>query len=153
MRALGSVGISKRGLIRVHEPKTVLGEAPNLFFDGEEKPVVEISHNRNLLQMTVDSGGEYTVLNASFRNAMTIEEARKLQNKSEVLSGASGTARRQIQGIPNPRIEVLDKPVHLTKVSLLPEGPRKSHDDGIIGMDALWSGFHIDFEAMRLGMD
>jgi hypothetical protein len=46
-----------------------------------------------------------------------------------------------------------DDPATLQKVSLEPEAPPNSHDDGVLGMDALWGGFRIDFEAMRLELD
>ena len=38
------------------------------------------------------------------------------------------------------------------KVALLAEAPKGDarYRDGVIGMDALWSGFLLDFEAMRL---
>jgi predicted aspartyl protease len=153
IRALGRVAISKRGLVRVHQPEPDGESGPNLFFDGEEKLVVEISHNRHSLQMTLDTGANNTHLSASFRNALDPDEIRALQDKSEALAGASGTIQRQIQAVRKLRLEILDKPVNLRKVSLASEGPGKSRDDGIIGMDALWGGFHIDFEAMRLELD
>jgi predicted aspartyl protease len=150
LRALGSVGVSKEGFIRMHDSRTAAPGSPNLFFDWEYKGVVEISHARHLLQMVVDTGANDTVLYPSFRNAMTREEVRKLQNMHEIRAGAGGSIQ---QRVPTLRIEFFEKPVTLQKLSLEPKAPRPIDFDGVIGMDALWAGFHIDFEAMRLELD
>jgi predicted aspartyl protease len=153
MRALGTVAISSDGLIRMHESRTAVAETPNLFFDGEEKAVVETSHNQHLLQVVVDTGANDTTLYPSFRDAMTREEVRKLQKRRETRAGAGGSVRRRVQGIPSLRLDLFDKPVTLKKISLEPEAPPNSHHDGVIGMDAFWGGFRVDFDSMRLELD
>jgi hypothetical protein len=103
--------------------------------------------------MFLDTGANGTVLYPSFRNAMSREETLKLQNKRERLAGAGGSIQRQAQRLPALHLELLDRPVNLRKISIEPEAPPNSHDDGVIGMDALWGGFRIDFDAMRLELD
>jgi hypothetical protein len=152
LRSLGSVGISKEGTVRIHDRQAAAPGAANLFFDGED-PFVEIGHDRHLLQMFIDTGANTTVIYPSFRFALTREEIRRLQTKRERRAGAGGSIQRQAQRLPALRLDLLDKPVDLKKVSLEPEAPPNSHDDGVIGMDALWGGFRIDFEAMRLELD
>ncbi|HEY7387679.1 MAG TPA: pepsin/retropepsin-like aspartic protease family protein [Bryobacteraceae bacterium] len=152
LRSLGSVGISKEGMVRMREGQNHAQGAPNFFFDGED-PVAEISHDGHLLQMFVDTGANATVLYPSFRNAMTGEETQKLHTKRERRAGAGGSIQRRAQQIPALRLDFLDKPVDLKKVSIEPEAPPNSHDDGVIGMDALSGGFRIDFDAMRLELD
>jgi hypothetical protein len=41
------------------------------------------------------------------------------------------------------------------KLSLLSTAPMGNgrYRDGVIGMDALWSGFRLDFDAMRLDVE
>jgi hypothetical protein len=60
--------------------------------------------------------------------------------------------QRKAELVPALRIEVFETSVNLRKLSLLPEVPTGSdrYRDGVIGMDALWSGFLLDFDAMTL---
>jgi hypothetical protein len=53
------------------------------------------------------------------------------------------------------RIEVLGKAIDLKKRSLLSAAPTGNgrYRDGVIGMDALRSGFRLDFDAMRLEVE
>jgi hypothetical protein len=53
------------------------------------------------------------------------------------------------------RIEVLGKATDLKKLSLLSAAPigNGRYRDGVIGMDALRSGFRLDFDAMRLEVE
>ena len=50
------------------------------------------------------------------------------------------------------RFEILGTPVSLKNVSMLPGLPKGENRlrDGVVGMDALWNGFLLDFDAMRL---
>lgn len=114
---------------------------------------MEISHDGKLLQMTVDTGSNDTMIKSSFRSALTGDEMRDLRNISEIRGGASGEVRQKIQMLPRLRLDLLDHRVNLKKIRLPPDGPGLSRDDGIIGMDALWGGFRIDFETMRLELE
>lgn len=52
------------------------------------------------------------------------------------------------------RFEILGTPIGLMKVSMLPEQPKGGNRfrDGVVGMDALWNGFLLDFDAMCLAI-
>ena len=154
LRALRRVEISNNGLVRIHLHEAVSGRAPNLFFD-EASPIVEIHHGQHRLQMFLDTGANASVLYPSFRNALTREETFRLKTKREKVAGAGGMINRKTELVPTLRIEVLETSVNLRKVSLLPEMPtgNNRYRDGVIGMDALRSGFLLDFDAMRLEVE
>jgi hypothetical protein len=127
---------------------------PNLFFDGAS-PIVEVEHNQHRLQMFLDTGANATVLYPSFLDAIGRDENLKLRTRREKFAGAGGVIQRKIEVVPTLGIEVLGKPISLRKLSLLPEAPpgNSHYLDGVMGMDALWSGFRLDFDAMRLEIE
>jgi predicted aspartyl protease len=151
LRALSRVEISNNGLVRIHPHEAVSEGTPNLFFD-EASPIVEINHGQHRLQMFLDTGANASVLYPSFRDALTREETFRLRTKREKTAGAGGVIKRKTELIPTLRIEVFETSVNLRKLSLLPEMPtgNNRYRDGVIAMDALWSGFLLDLDAMRL---
>jgi hypothetical protein len=127
---------------------------PNLFFDGAS-PIVEVEHNQHRLQMFLDTGANATVLYPSFRDALGRGENLRLRTKRETQAGSGGVIHRKTEVVPTLGIEVLGKPISLRKISLLPEAPPGNghYRDGVMGMDALWGGFRLDFDAMRLEIE
>ena len=71
------------------------------------------------------------------------------------MAGAGGGLRRKTEVVRTLRIEVLGKAIDLKKLSLLSAAPMGNgrYRDGVIGMDALWGGFRLDFDAMRLEVE
>jgi hypothetical protein len=151
LRALRRVEISNSGVMRVQAREKTPEGAPNLFFD-EASPMVEVDHRQHHLQMFLDTGANASVLYRSARNAIDREEHLKLRTKHEKVGGAGGIIRRKTQFVPALEIEVLGQGLILKNLSLLSETPRGDdrYRDGVIGMDALWSGFRLDFDAMRM---
>ncbi len=154
LRALGRLGISSDGAIGIHPGETASREMPNLFFD-DDSPIVEISHAGHRLQMFLDTGANDSTLYPSSRNALTHEETLQLRTRREKTAGAGGMIKRKAIMVPALRIEFFETPINLRKLSLLPEAPAGSsrYRDGVIGMDALWGGFLLDFTAMRLEVE
>jgi predicted aspartyl protease len=154
LRALRRVEISSAGLLRVHSRETIPQGTPNLFFD-EASPIVEIDRDQHRLQMFLDTGANASVLYPSFLDALGHDESLRLRTKREKLAGAGGVIQRKTQVVPTLGIEILGKPISLRKVSLLSGAPPGNgrYRDGVIGMDALWSGFRLDFDAMRLEIE
>ncbi len=154
LRALGRVAISSTGLVRVHAQDAIAQGAPNMFFD-EESPIVEVVHDQHRLQMFLDTGANAGVLYPSFREAVGRDENPRLRTKREKVAGAGGVIERKTEVVPTLGIEIFGKPIRLKKLSLLPEAPPGSgrYRDGVIGMDALWGGFRLDFDAMRLEIE
>jgi predicted aspartyl protease len=154
LRALRRLEISNAGLFRVHPRETIPEETPNLFFDGAS-PIVEVDHGQHRLQMFLDTGANATVLYPSFLDAVGRDENLRLQTKREKLAGAGGIIQRTTEVVPALEIEIFGKLISLTKLSLLSEAPpgNARYRDGVIGMDALWSGFRLDFDAMRLELE
>jgi hypothetical protein len=154
LRAVGRIEIPKNGLARIRPRGAVSAESPNLFFD-EVSPIVEIGHGQRRLQMFLDTGANSTVLYPSVRDALSATETSSIRTRREKTAGAGGTIERKTEVVPKLRIEFFETPVNLKKVSLLPEMPtgNKKYRDGVVGMDALWSGFRLDFDAMRLEVE
>ena len=151
IRALGSVGISSAGDVRVHAGVAAPVGAPNLFFDGDLS-IVEVDHSQRHLQMLLDTGANETSLYHSFRDGLSREETARIRSKREKRAGAGGAIQIRAEVVPALRFEILGTPVSLKKVSMLPEQPKGENGfrDGVVGMDALWNGFLLDFDAMRL---
>jgi hypothetical protein len=65
IRALGSMAVSARGVVRIHSdsPK-VHQSAPNIFFDWLT-PIVEVRHAGRAVPMKLDTGGDTTYLYSS----------------------------------------------------------------------------------------
>jgi predicted aspartyl protease len=154
LRTLSRVEISNTGIIRVHPQQTLPQRAANLFFDAAS-PIVEVDHDQHHLQMFLDTGANDTVLYPSFREALGRQEELRLRTKREKVAGAGGVIQRKTEVVPMLRIEVLGKAIDLKKLSLLSAAPigNGRYRDGVIGMDALWSGFRLDFDAMRLEVE
>jgi predicted aspartyl protease len=154
LRALSRVEISNAGLIRVRPQATLSQRPPNLFFD-DASPIVEVDHDQHHLQMFLDTGANDTVLYPSFRDALEGQEKLRLRTKREKVAGAGGAMQRNTEVVPTLRIEVLGKAINLKKLSLLSAAPMGNghYRDRVIGMDALWSGFRLDFDAMRLEVE
>lgn len=153
IRALGRVGLSGAGDVRVHVGVAAPPGAPNLFFDGDSA-MVGVDHGLRHLQMHLDTGANDTTLYPSFRDALSRQETAKIRSKREKRAGAGGTIQIRAEMIPLLRFEILGTPVNLKKVSILPEQPKgeSRFRDGVVGMDALWNGFLLDFDAMRLAI-
>jgi predicted aspartyl protease len=154
LRALRRVEISNAGMLRILPRETIPQGTPNLFFD-EASPIVEVDHGQHRLQMFLDTGANATVLYPSFLDALGRDEHSRLRTKREKLAGAGGVIQRKTEVVPALGIEVLGQLIGLKNLSLLPEAPPGSarYRDGVIGMDALWSGFRLDFDAMRLEIE
>jgi predicted aspartyl protease len=151
---LRRVEISNTGIIRMYPPQTLPQRAANLFFD-DASPIVEVDHDQHQLQMFLDTGANDSVLYPSFREALGRQEQLRLQTKREKVAGAGGVIQRKTEVVPMLRIEILGKAIDLKKLSLLSVAPigNGRYRDGVIGMDALWSGFQLDFDAMRLEVE
>ncbi len=149
LRALGRLEISKAGLVRIRRHQSDAG-TPNLFFQ-DESPIVEIGHDGHRVQMFLDTGANESLLYPSFRSALSREEQERLRKKHDKTAGVGGLIERTIDLVPRLRIEFSGTAVNLKRVSLLPEQPAGSgrDRDGVVGMDALWNGFVLDFDAMR----
>jgi len=151
LRAFGRVAVARDGSVHIHPHDSTPAGAPNLFLDGES-PIVEIAHGGHRLQMFLDTGANATTLFPAFRAAMTAEERSTLKTRKERVGGAGGVLQRKVTTVPLLQIEISGTAVNLKKLSLLPEMPQGDarYRDGVIGMDALWSGFLLDFDSMRL---
>jgi predicted aspartyl protease len=151
LRALRRVEISSAGVMRVQARERTPEGAPNLYFD-EASPIVEVDHSQHHLQMFLDTGANASILYRSALNAIGREEHLKLRTKREKVGGAGGIITRKTQFAPTLEIEVLGQRLILKNLSLLSETPPGNgrYRDGVIGMDALWSGFRLDFGAMRM---
>jgi predicted aspartyl protease len=154
LRALSRLEISSTGLIRVYPHETLPQRTSNLFFD-EASLIVEVGHDQHNLQMFLDTGANATVCYPSFREALGRQEKMRLRTKREKVAGAGGTIQRKTEVVPAVRIEILGKAIDLRKLSLLSAAPIGigRYRDGVIGMDALLSGFKLDFDAMRLEIE
>jgi hypothetical protein len=67
-------------------------------------------------------------------------------------NAAGEMVKRTTDVLPTLRLEFLDRTIDLRKVSVLPRQPEGTagHRDGVLGMDALASGFTLDFRTMQL---
>ena len=102
--------------------------------------------------MLLDTGANLSTLYASFREALTEGEIDALTTTDEQVGGAGELIVRRTAVVPTPRLSVAGRPLPLSNVSLLttaPEGDAR-YRDGVLGVDALRSGFMLDFRAMQL---
>jgi len=154
LRALGCVGISAKGVIRIQKDSGNVEGDPNLFFDGLS-PIIEVSHGGHLLQMLLDTGANKGYLYPSFRDALEPEERTKVRRQSETRGGAGGIIRQMAEIVPTLQLQIAGKVVRLKKVSLRQQQPTGTggYLDGLIGLDALMGGFTLDFRAMHLRLD
>jgi predicted aspartyl protease len=153
IRGLGRVGITSAGDVRVHTGVAASTGPPNLFFDGDSS-IVEVNHGQHRPQMHFDTGANDTSLYPLFREALSRKETARIRSTREKRAGAGGSIQIQAEMVPTLRFDILGAPVNLKKVSLLREQPKGENRfrDGVVGMDALWNGFLLDFDAMRLAI-
>lgn len=157
IRALGRVGISRDGMVRIHPPEAAAAgvqDGPNLFFDSQT-PVVELSHGERRLQMVFDTGAFSSEFYPSFRGALSSEEASGIRHARQKVTGVGGTiVKRKIEQLPELWVDVMGRRLTIRKANftpLLDDGKR--YWDGVIGIDALEGGFLLDFQAMRVTLD
>jgi len=153
LRALGRVGITANGDLRIEPERTERG-APNLFLDGWSA-IVDVRHGERRTRMFLDSGANVSLLYRSFRPALTADEIAGLAAKEEQVGGAGEVITRKTEAVPMLRLFVSGQPLDLSDISLLatePQGDAR-YRDGVIGADGLRGGFTLDFRAMRLILD
>jgi len=153
IRALRRVGIAANGDLRI-EPGRAARGTPNLFFDGLS-PILEVRHDDRRMQMFLDTGANASLLYRSFRSALTTDEIAGLTAREEQTGGAGEILVRRTEAVRTLRLFVSGRPTNLSDVSLLttaPEGDAR-YRDGVLGTDALRSGFMLDFRAMQLRLD
>ena len=154
LRALGTVGISEKGTVRIENKDEGAHGDPNLFFD-EMSPIVETRRAGHRLEMLLDTGANKSAAYPSLRAALEREELSGIKIKQDTSGGAGGIVHRTINMIPSLRLEILDRTVDLMNLTLLLKQPpgAVSYRDGVIGMDALRGGFTLDFRCMQLRLD
>ena len=105
--------------------------------------------------MFLDSGANATSVYPSFRKALSTGEIATLATKREKTGGAGGVVARKVAVLPTLRLQILDRTVDLSNISLLARQPTGNarYRDGVIRMDALLGGFTLDFRAMQLRLD
>jgi hypothetical protein len=99
--------------------------------------------------MTLDTGGTTTYLYASFRETLTTEERAKLNRQNRRFGGAGGSIKVETELLPKLELELPGRTVGLSEVALRSDTPNAC-SDGLLSVDALKSGFAIDFNTMRL---
>lgn len=153
LRALGCVGISRDGRVRVESQKPASTGQPNLFLDGADL-IVDARHGNHRLQIFLDTGANASFLYASLRNSLSKEELAELGTKRDTTGGAGGIVSRKTEVIPSLHLEILGHTLELKDVSMLlkPDAGRNSRD-GVLGMDGLQDGFTLDFRNMQLRLD
>ena len=154
LRALGTVGISAEGTVRIETKAAAEPGEPNVFFDGLS-PIVETRHAGRRLAMLLDTGANKSTAYPSLRAALTRDELSGLKIKQDTSGGAGGIAQRTINLIPALGLEILDRTAQLTNLALLLKQPTgdASYRDGVLGMDALMGGFTLDFRSMQFRLD
>jgi hypothetical protein len=148
MRALGCVGISAGGAVRLQDDCARPGD-PNLFFDGLT-PIVEVEHSDSKVRLAFDTGSQSTYFYSSFRDTLTAEQIRGLTTKQTVFAGLGGRRRMETDIITNVQLDLDDVVVPLKNAVLRRE---PSSTDGLLGMDVLGLGFVVDFRSMRVSLD
>ena len=154
LRALGSVGISAAGMVRMDTKMTAKPGEPNMFFDGLS-PIVEARHAGQRLAMLLDTGANKSTAYPSLRASLSPGELSALKIKQDTSGGAGGITQRTINLIPALGLEILDRTAALTNLALLLKQPTGdgSNRDGVLGMDALMGGFTLDFRSMQFRLD
>ncbi|HZL25905.1 MAG TPA: retropepsin-like aspartic protease [Acidobacteriaceae bacterium] len=150
IRALGSIAVSARGMVRIHSDSTKPRSEPNMFFDGLT-PIVEAIHAGRAVPMTLDTGGTTTYLYSSFREILTPEERAKLSRQNRRFGGVGGSIKIETELLPKLELELPGRTVGLIGVAL--RSDTNPFSDGLLGIDALKGGFAIDFNTMRLELD
>ena len=154
LRALGRVSMSAKGVVRIEAKGASAEGEPNLFLDGWDL-IVDVRHGDRRLEMNLDTGANATSLNPSSRDALKPDEIASLKTERDKTAGAGGVMTRKTQVLPTFRLDILKRTEELTKVTVVGQQPTgdKSYRDGTLGMDALMSGFTLDFRAMQLRLD
>jgi predicted aspartyl protease len=154
LRALGRVSMSAKGVVRIEAKGASADAEPNLFLDGWDL-IVDVRHGDRRLEMNLDTGANATSLNPSSRDALKPDEIASLKTERDKTAGAGGVMTRKTQVLPTFRLDILGRTEELTKVTVVGQQPTgdKSYRDGTLGMDALMSGFTLDFRAMQLRLD
>jgi predicted aspartyl protease len=154
LRALGRVSMSAKGVVRIEAKGASAEGEPNLFLDGWDL-IVDVRHGDRRLEMNLDTGANATSLNPSSRDALKPDEIASLKSERDKTAGAGGVMTRKTQVLPTFRLDILGRAEELTKVTVVGQQPTgdKSYRDGTLGMDALMSGFTLDFRAMQLRLD
>jgi len=154
LRALGHVAISAKGVVRIQTKGASADGEPNLFLDGWDL-IMDVRHGGRRLEMDLDTGANATSVSPSFRDALMPDEIASLKSKRDQTAGAGGMVTRKTQVLPTLRLDILGRTEELTKVSQVGQQSTgdKSYRDGTLGMDALISGFTLDFRAMQLRLD
>jgi predicted aspartyl protease len=154
LRALGRVSMSAKGVVRIEAKGASADAEPNLFLDGWDL-IVDVRHGDRRLEMNLDTGANATSLNPSSRDALKPDEIASLKSERDKTAGAGGVMTRKTQVLPTLRLDILGRTEELTKVTVVGQQPTgdKSYRDGTLGMDALMSGFTLDFRAMQLRLD
>ncbi|HWD98495.1 MAG TPA: aspartyl protease family protein [Bryobacteraceae bacterium] len=151
IRALGVSQMSAKGLLLIGAGKAAAQQEPDLFFD-ELRSIVEIRHGGQPLQLYLDTGATRTDSYPSIRSALSGDEQVHLRKKREKAAGAGGMVRRAVVKIPQLRFELAGRNIDLKNVDLFYKQPSGGlqYYDGVLGMDALASGFTLDYRTMRL---
>jgi hypothetical protein len=155
IRALGSIAVSARGVVRIHSDSPKIHQSdPNIFFDGLTA-IVAVRHAGRTVPMYLDTGGDTTYLYSSFRETLTPEERAKLMRQRRGFTGVGGSVKVETELVPQLELELPGRTVGLRKVSLRLDSPPpgNGYSDGLLGMDALKGGFTVDFRTMRFEMD
>jgi len=154
IRLLGCVDVSSDGALTFGcGAKTPQGP-PNFFFDGFA-PIVQVLHLGHSLQMALDTGSHSTLLFPSVRDALAQWEQSQLTSPGAAsLAGAGGSVRVQAVTVPSIQLEVLGRSVYLQGTKMISQTPAGGTGgrDGILGIDALAGGFHMDFRAMQFSL-
>lgn len=154
LRALGCVGISAIGEVRIERKETGAVGEPNLFLDALY-PIVEARHGGQRLEMFLDTGANASFGYPSLRETLMPVEIARLKRKRDKTGAVGGTVSRKTEVAPTLRLEILGRSVELTNFSLLLKQLTgdSSYRDGVLGMDGLSGGFMLDFRAMQLRLD
>jgi hypothetical protein len=107
------------------------------------------------MQMFLDTGLNESFLYRSFRSALTKDEIAALTAKDDKGAGIGEVIATRTEAVRTLRLSLPGRAVDLSNVSLLttaPEGDAR-YRDGVLGTDALRSGFTLDFRAMQLRLE
>jgi tetratricopeptide (TPR) repeat protein len=154
IRFLGSVKVSAQGEVRIQGDHSRAPGDPNMFLDGFD-PLVEARHSNQRLQMFLDTGANSTNAYPSLRESLSKDETAELKETQDRTGGAGGTVTREAEVLPILRLSILGATVGIKKATFSLEQPSgdKGRRDGVLGTDALASGFSLDFRAMRLQIE
>jgi hypothetical protein len=105
--------------------------------------------------MFLDTGANSTNAYPSLRESLSKDETAELKETQDRTGGAGGTVTREAEVLPILRLSILGATVGIKKATFSLEQPSgdKGRRDGVLGTDALASGFSLDFRAMRLQIE